>query len=137
VFGCHFLGEVCLAEEFCYDEQCYPGIFFFFLPDTVSACDKCPFTSDSATVMGAHKEQHLSRPGAIFKCYFCPFYVSLKRFVIFIYIYIYVICRSVYVRVWCKEKNKGILFCLEEMLEAVKIIAYVNSVNNCPKLDPA
>jgi hypothetical protein len=57
-----------------------PRVCFFF-PDTVSACDKCPFTSDSATVMGAHKEQHLSRPGAIFKCYFCPFYVSLKRFV--------------------------------------------------------
>jgi hypothetical protein len=57
------------------------GIFFF--PDTVSACDKCPFTIDSATVMGAHKEQHLSRPGAIFKCYFCPFYVSFKRLVIF------------------------------------------------------
>jgi hypothetical protein len=33
--------------------------------------------------MEAHREQHLSRPGAIFKCYFCPFYVSLKRFVIF------------------------------------------------------
>jgi len=30
VFGCHRVGEVCLEEEFCYDEQCYPGIFFFF-----------------------------------------------------------------------------------------------------------
>jgi hypothetical protein len=39
--------------------------------------------SESAAEMEAHKEQHLSRPGAIFKCYFCPFYVSLKRFVIF------------------------------------------------------
>ena len=29
MFGCHLLGEVCLAEEFCYDEQCYPGFFFF------------------------------------------------------------------------------------------------------------
>jgi hypothetical protein len=29
VFGCHLLGEVCVAEKFCYDEQRYPGNFFF------------------------------------------------------------------------------------------------------------
>jgi hypothetical protein len=39
--------------------------------------------SENAAEMEAHKEQHSSRPGAIFKCYFCSFYVSLKRFVIF------------------------------------------------------
>jgi len=31
VFGCHLLGEVCLAEKFCCSKQCYPGIFFVFL----------------------------------------------------------------------------------------------------------
>jgi hypothetical protein len=54
-----------------------------FISDVRNACDRCPFMSESAAEMEAHKEQHLSRPGAIFKCYFCPFYVSLKRFVIF------------------------------------------------------
>lgn len=29
--------------------------------------------------MTIHKDQHTSRPGAIFKCYFCPFYVSQKK----------------------------------------------------------
>ena len=67
-------------------------MFYVLLTDTVNTCDKCPFTSDSATMMGAHKEQHLSRPGAIFKCYFCPFYVSLKRFV---NLYMFVAVRSV------------------------------------------
>ncbi|PSN41765.1 hypothetical protein C0J52_08854 [Blattella germanica] len=47
--------------------------------DGIAACDKCPYSSDSTVELEAHKEQHFPRPGAIFKCYFCPFYVVFKR----------------------------------------------------------
>ncbi|KAK6618934.1 hypothetical protein RUM44_003315 [Polyplax serrata] len=42
------------------------------------SCDICPFTTDTEGDLTAHKLNHVDRPGSIFKCSYCPFYVPSK-----------------------------------------------------------
>ncbi|XP_059486109.1 uncharacterized protein LOC132202856 isoform X2 [Neocloeon triangulifer] len=41
-------------------------------------CEKCPFTGKMNEVE-MHKSHHQPQPGANFKCYICPFFVSTKK----------------------------------------------------------
>ncbi|XP_052124577.1 uncharacterized protein LOC113208633 [Frankliniella occidentalis] len=45
-------------------------------------CDVCPYVSISETTFQAHVNCHKERSDVLFKCFYCPFYVSTKEEVI-------------------------------------------------------
>lgn len=44
-------------------------------------CDTCPFVSTSEAAMKVHVNCHIERSDVVFKCFYCPFYVSTKEYV--------------------------------------------------------
>ncbi|KAG8231210.1 hypothetical protein J437_LFUL010907 [Ladona fulva] len=49
------------------------------MSDSAFKCDKCPFMAKGELELENHFSYHYPRPGAVFKCYFCAFYVFQKR----------------------------------------------------------